>query len=132
MRRYRAILTFPNACAFCRFCPGFRAAGSPRPVRPSFHRLRPPKVLPVKEIEMAVDTTEIKSRLSEVEDLIARTKDASRFDELEVRLKELAVEMEREGFWDDPEAAKPVISELKRNKGIVDKISGLEGTSGGS
>lgn len=75
---------------------------------------------------MSIDLADLKSRLEELRTLIVRTKDASRYDDLIVRLDELGSEMEKEGFWDDQEAAKPVIAELKRSKAIVDRVGSLD------
>ncbi|MEM7166310.1 MAG: peptide chain release factor 2 [Planctomycetota bacterium] len=77
-------------------------------------------------MSLDLTATEIKSRLEELRVLLERVKDASRYEDLVLRLSELGAKMEKEGFWDDAEAAKPVIAELKRNKAIVDRIDTLD------
>ena len=70
--------------------------------------------------------TEVQNRLKEVGALIQRVKEASRFEDQLLRLSELEASMGKDGFWDDPDAAKGVIAELKRTKTTVDGIRAVD------
>ncbi len=71
-------------------------------------------------------TTEIRSRLAEVTTLIARIREASRYEAEKLRLAELEALMSEEGFWERPEDAERVIRELKRVKDTVTSIEEVE------
>ena len=71
-------------------------------------------------------STETQNRLRSVEDMLARIKNATRFEEQERRLEDLEKKIGRDGFWNDQEAARTVIGDLKRTKAIVNDIRTLD------
>lgn len=70
-------------------------------------------------------SAETENRLGSIDQLLVGIREAAQFDRRKARLGELEQQMNEDGFWDDPEAAKPIIVELKRNKEIVRDIEEL-------
>ncbi|MFQ5653180.1 MAG: peptide chain release factor 2 [Planctomycetota bacterium] len=71
-------------------------------------------------------TVEINNRLQTTGELIARVKDAARFQEEVERLAALEAKMADSDFWEDQERAAEVIAKLKRSKEVVQEIRSLE------
>ncbi len=71
-------------------------------------------------------SSEARNRLAEVARLLHGIKEATHFDAQALRMTELEQEMAKEGFWDNQDAARTVIAELKHIKAIVTDIRKLE------
>lgn len=71
-------------------------------------------------------SAETENRLGSIQALVGSIREAAHFEKRKARLTELEERMNGEGFWDDPEAAKPTIIELKRTKEVVKAIEELE------
>ncbi len=66
--------------------------------------------------------TEVNSRLTQIENLLQRIREATRHDEQRTRLAQLEELMSSPDFWDDREGAERTITELKRVKESVQSI----------
>ena len=71
-------------------------------------------------------TSEIRSRLSAVSEILGRVRIASSYETQCLRLAEIESQMAEGDFWNDRESAEKTIQELKRVKETVTNIDGIE------
>ncbi|MHC4438121.1 MAG: peptide chain release factor 2 [Planctomycetota bacterium] len=73
-----------------------------------------------------MEVTELKSTISELSARVDQIRDGFDLPGKKSQLKKLEKQMSREGFWDNPDSAQSIVSELKALKSVIEPVEEMQ------